>query len=291
MTFWKTAAVAAALCGAAGVGAAMAPVGHAQGARVVTPRNVEVFSLGGGRLGVSVSDLEESDLKNKPSGGVGVDAVDEDSPAAKAGLRKGDVVVEYDGERVRSVRQFSRLVSETPVGRSVPAAVMRDGQRVAVNVAPRESDAARLLRGDGWREFEELRAVPRMPARPTTPRAAPLPPSIETFMWGRGNQLGITTDDISEQLGEYFGVKQGVLVTHVRTDSVAAKVGLKAGDVITSVNGSTVEDTSELRRRLARMAGGEEFTLSVTRDKKSLTLKGKLEPSGTRRRSTTRSIL
>ena len=151
MKFWKTAALGLALAGAAAAGAALAPVAEAQGVRVVTPR-ADVFTLGGARIGISVRDLEGADLKNAPSSGVLVDAVDEGSPAEKAGLRKGDVIVEFDGERVRSVRQFTRLVGETPAGRTVTAAVQRDGQRVSVNVTPRESDGFRVFDGDGWRE-------------------------------------------------------------------------------------------------------------------------------------------
>ena len=295
MKFWKTAALGAALAGAAGVGAAVAPVGYAQSG-VVSPSRVELFNFGSGRIGIAVSDLEESDVKGKASSGVVIDSVDEDSPAAKAGLKKGDVVVEFDGERVRSVRQFTRLVTETPAGRTVAAAVQRDGQRVSVNITPRETDAFRVFEGDSWRVLDELRAR-RAPARPVAPtrpappsRPTPAPRALDPFVWVSGNQLGVTVQTLSDQLGEYFGVKEGVLVTAVRADSVAARAGVKAGDVITSVNGSAVDTEAELRRQVQRL-GAEEFTLTVMRDKKSTTLKGKLDPPSNSRRRTTRSIL
>ena len=98
-----------------------------------------------------------------------------------------------------------------------------------------------------------------------------------------GNTLGITVSELSSQLAEYFGSKDGVLVTSVSDDSAAAKAGVKAGDVITSLNGATVGSASELRRRIQRLPNGEKITLGVMRDKKSVTLKGKVEQPRNRR--------
>lgn len=282
MRFLKTTALAAALAGAAGVGAAVLPVGHAQSVKVA-PRGVEVMTFGGGRIGVAVSELEAAD--GKGTSGVRVDSVDEGGPAEQAGLRKGDVVVEFDGERVRSVRQFSRLVSETPVGRTVNAAVMRDGQRVTVSLAPRENDSFRFFESDSWRVLDELRAR----RAPTPP--APLPPPMDSLLRFRSNQLGVTVNALTDQLGDYFGTRTGVLVTSVQDDSLASRIGVKAGDVITTINGATVEDSTELRRRMDRIEAGEEFTVGVMRDKKALTLKGKIDPARTRRSTGTRTIL
>jgi serine protease Do len=278
MRFLKTTALTAALAGAAGVGAAVQPVGHAQNVRVDAPRDVQVYSLRGGRIGIAVSELETAETKS--GFGVRVDSVDEGSPAEKAGLRKGDVVTEFDGERVRSVRQFTRLVTETPVGRTVNAVAMRDGQRVTMSITPRENDGIRLFNGNEWRVLDELRAR-RAPT--------PVPPTFETFFRG-SNQLGVTVNALTDQLGEYFGTNMGVLVTSVQDDSLASRIGVKAGDVITAVNGATVEDSAELRRRMDRIDDGEEFTITVMRDKKAVTLKGKIEPRS-RRSTATRTIL
>ena len=287
MRFFKTTALAAALTGAAGVGAAVLPVGHAQGVRAVAPRDMQVVTFGAGRIGVAVSDLEASE--GKTTVGVRVDSVDEGSPAEKAGLRKGDVVVEFDGERVRSVRQFTRLVGETPVGRTVSASVLRDGQRTTISVTPRENDSFRVFDSEGWRVLDELRAARRpTPTRPPTP---PLPPQMDSLFRLRSNQLGVTVNTLTDQLGDYFGTRTGVLVMSVQEESLASRIGVKAGDVITAINGATVEDWAELRRRMDRIEEGEEFTISVMRDKKALSLKGKIEPSRSRRSTTARTIL
>lgn len=300
MNAWKSAALAAALITAGGLGAAFWPAAHAQTV-ARTPRAVEIVGRGS-RLGVTIRDAEEADAKtNKmtaPSGVV-IEEVREDSPAAKAGLKKGDVVVEFDGERVRSVRQFTRLVQETPSGRKTQASVMRDGQRVNVTVEPRESDGLNVF-ADG-KDLSVLRDfagdfafdIPR-PAMPAPP-AAPMPPAppafpdFDTFVWRGSNTLGITVGDLSEQLAQYFGTKDGVLVTSVADNSPASKAGIKAGDVITSVNGTDVTSPSDLRRRIQRLQDGDEFTLGVVRDKKALTVKGKAET--TRPKPAHRSIV
>jgi serine protease DegQ len=94
---------------------------------------------------------------------------------------------------------------------------------------------------------------------------------------------------LSQQLAEYFGTKDGVLVTSVADDSAASKAGIKAGDVITSFNGSGVTAPSDLRRRIQQLQDGDEFTIGVIRDKKGVTLKGKAER--TRPRRTYRSVI
>ena len=105
----------------------------------------------------------------------------------------------------------------------------------------------------------------------------------------RETTLGITVGDLSDQLAQYFGTKDGVLVTSVADDSAAAKAGVKAGDVITSFNGTDVTSPSNLRSRIQRLQDGDEFTVGVVRDKKSMTLKGKAETLRPHR--TTRTVI
>lgn len=291
MSFWQKTALGAALVGAVGFGAAVAPTVSGQSrARVAVAPDVQVFSLGGGRLGVTISDIEAADSKTTP--GVRIDEIEEGSPAEKAGFQKGDIVIEFDGERVRSTRQFSRLVSETPPGRQVTAIVSRNGQRSTLTVTPRDSSAYSFLDSENRRALETLEGrlrvlptpvPPRAPATPRAPRA-PEPPAIERFFYS-GGTLGVTTNSLSDQLQEYFGAKGGLLVTSVTDDSAAAKAGVKAGDVIVSVNGRSVDDPFELRREVQRLDQGEEFTLEIVRDRKAMTLKGKIEERSSRRRT------
>jgi serine protease Do len=304
MKLWKTAALVVALIGAAGIGALLPPIAHGQSTTRTAPRALEVISGRGSQIGVSVRDVDEEDVKaGKLTGqaGVLIEEVTPESPAEKAGLKQGDVVVDYDGERVRSVRQFIRLVQETPPGRKVQATVARNGQKSSVTLEPRQNDGVRVFGDLGrLRDLEDLGRnfafdLPTPPARPSrpappTPPKPPAFPDFESFIWRSGNSLGITTADLSPQLAEYFGAKDGVLVTSVANDSAAARAGVKAGDVITALNGSTVDSPSELRRRIQRLESGDEFTLDVVRDKKSTTVKGKIDERRDRRR-TLRSVV
>ena len=311
MKGWKIAAWTAALILAAGIGASFAPAAHGQEkvarmqakiVRVQAPRAVEILT-GGSRIGVSIRDLEEADAKTVKGAATGVlvEDVGTDTPAEKAGIRKGDVIVEFDGERVRSARQLTRLVQETPAGRSVQAALIRDGQRTAVTLTP----TARTRGGfDNLSEIEDwardfryrvLPGAPVPPARPVPP-TPPAPPRARRFdvpfdgLFRTGNRLGIEVAALSSQLAEYFGAKEGALVTSVAADSAAAKAGIKAGDVITSIDGKTIADPADVRRAVLALDEGDEFTVAVMRDRKTVTLKGKAEWQE-RRRSTSRTIL
>jgi len=297
MKAWKWAALVAALITAGGLGAAFSPPAHGQSARATAPRALEILTGRGSQIGVSIRDVEDDDAKTGKlpgSSGVVIEEVSEDSPAARAGLKKGDVVVEFDGERVRSVRQFTRLVHETPAGRKIQTALVRDGQRVTVTVEPRESSGFSFAGGDEMRvfrdfgrSFDDVPAPPARPARPFPPEppTPPVPafPDFQSFVYRSGSSLGLTVGDLSSQLAEYFGTKDGALVTSVYDDSAAAKAGIKAGDVITSFNGAEVTDPSDLRRRIQRLQSGDEFTVGIMRDKKPLTLKGKIETARNRR--------
>ena len=98
-------------------------------------------------------------------------------------------------------------------------------------------------------------------------------------------RLGVQVETLSDQLGEYFGVKGGgVLVSSVTAASPAEKAGLKAGDVITAVNGTAVRDAGELVEELREAGDGREVRLDVVRDKKTTTVTATLEPAARSRR-------
>ena len=83
---------------------------------------------------------------------------------------------------------------------------------------------------------------------------------------------GVSLAPVSDQLAAYFGVERGALVSSVATDSPAARAGLKAGDVITSMNGRTVADVSDVLEEVRRTDGGASIAITVMRDKKELKL-------------------
>jgi len=235
-------------------------------------RSVVIRSGSRSFLGVGVAEIDAERakaLKLKEERGVEITRVEPDSPADKAGLKKGDVVLEYNGQRVEGTEQFVRLVRETPPGRKVTLLISRDGQTQTVTATigatkgrafaldmerlEREMDRVR-------REAEELRVF-RMPDLPSP------------MMSWRTTVLGIEAESLGEQLAEYFGVKEGVLVRTVFKDSPAEKAGIKAGDVITKVGDDKVASPQELSRRL-REARREQKTVALTlvRNRKEMTV-------------------
>jgi S1-C subfamily serine protease len=284
---------------------------------------IQVLPGGGPRLGVQIRDIERDELARlklaSPNGVVVVD-VTKDSAAERAGVKANDVIVQFDGENIRSAQHLTRLVRETAPARTVKMALMRDGKRIEVDVTPSAMvDALDVLvnrdeiRRDVEREMQalrdqlrEFRYERRVPAPPAPPQA-PLPPGSEApryrqptmppgegdvFRWfgdgpagpfglllspGRG-RLGVTVQELTPDLAAYFGVSDGVLVSGVDADRPAAKAGLKAGDVITAIDGKAVKSSVDLIQQLAGKQS--EVTIAVTRDKKALTLKATLDSPG-----------
>lgn len=298
MRFWKAGAAAAIVIGAA---AAILFGGAKAHGQVVRERDIirepleramQVLTVArGSRIGVGIADITAADVaaKKLPSeSGVLIEEVEDDTPASRAGLKAGDVILEFDGERVRSVSQLRRLIQETPAGRRIAMPVSRDGQRMTVTIEPAapRGDAPLLHR---------LEAAPRPPRapRPPTPPIVSRTPAPEAWRMPRlevfpesflfstgGGRLGVSTQPLGDQLAKHFGVASGVLVTSVTESSAASKAGVRAGDVITKVNAAAIDDTGDLLRGLGE-AGGE-VTLEIVRDRKPQTLKATLEPVRTR---------
>jgi membrane-associated protease RseP (regulator of RpoE activity) len=232
----------------------------------------------GVELGVTIRDLDSEQAKS--GSGAVVEDVRAGSAAEKAGIHKGDVIVEFDGERVRGQRHLSRLVSETPEGRTVKTAVMRDGKRIDLSVTP--ATAERAARSD----FEFFVPGPdHMPGMPgegrrfffsDEPHMQPFKRGDGFFMTGRG-RLGVGIESLTPQLADYFGTKGGALVTSVQPDSPAAKAGLRAGDVITTVNGNEIKDPRGLTDAVGSAADGASLNLGYVRDKKAGTATATLE--------------
>lgn len=247
-------------------------------------RRIQILEGRGSAIGVSIRDLnadEAAKAKLPRAGGASVQAVEDGSPAAKAGLRVDDVIVEFDGERVRSARHLTRLVQETADGRTIKATIVRNGTRQTLDVTPEASArpvAADIVLPDIQREIERgMRAIPRNFSFDFDPDFG--------FSGSAPRRLGITAAPLTDQLAAYFKVKEGVLVSSVTPDSPAAKAGLRAGDVITSVNGRSMDSPRELTEELRDAKPGADVELGITRDGKATTLKATI-PETERRRFT-----
>jgi len=237
--------------------------------------NVQVFlDSDGSWLGVETSEVTQpkaKDLHLPAERGAVVGKVLPDSPAAKAGLKQNDVVTEINGQRVEGTTQFRRMIHEIPAGRPVQLTVWRDGRSQTINAILGKSEARHssgMINGQDRFSF-------RMPNIPEMPEVAGLG-DLSNFVFRTPGQtrLGINAEDLQGDFGNYFGATdgEGVLVREVFPDSPAAKAGLKAGDVITSVGGERVHTTSELRDKLRGGKDAKSLSLGVLRNRSSLNL-------------------
>lgn len=239
-------------------------------------------------LGVSTQEIT-SDLRdglNYKGAGVLVSRVVSDSPASRAGIKKGDVLVTYNSRTIDTADELTEVVRASRVGQSVALSIVHDGVKrsVTAKLAEWPSDESDLY---------DTPVAPRAPTAPRAPRAPraysfkmdgddfDMGPGIQMFRgMGRG-RLGVQIQDLNSDLGDALGVPggKGVLVTDVVDDTPASKVGIKGGDVIVSVEGSTVEDTGDLRRELAKHEGKVSITLVRRGVKRTVTPELEAKPS------------
>jgi serine protease Do len=245
---------------------------------------------GAGWLGVSISELtaeKAKELKLPDARGVAIDQVGENAPAAKSGLKKGDVVTEYNGQRVEGALEFERLVRETPPNHTAKLSIWRDGRSQSISVVM--GDAAEAHNG-AQNAFWFNRRPPASAGFPMpdlrAPGASPNPQRQRGFEDREPTpSLGVGAQDLSGQLGNYFGVPdgQGVLVTDVHAGSAGEKAGLKAGDVITKLDGERVHNVEELRTQLRAKHDAATVTLGVFRKGNEVSLTAAPEKPQARR--------
>lgn len=270
------------------------PGGHAD-----SPPRQPTLPGPGGYIGLGLLDLSDDaarDLGLVDPHGVEVASVSSGSPAAEAGLKEGDIVLTYRGERVQGYLHLARLVRETPAGRAVELGTVRDGERRAVEVTieerPENWSGRRVIAGvreridDAIGRFGTARV--RVERRGSRDCDDCDDESSDTgFLFDfdmpmvrvhtQNGRLGADLEKIDGQLAEYFGAEQGLLVRSVRRESPAEEAGLLAGDVILAVDGKEASGFGALGRAFARSDGGA-VTLEILRDREELDLTVDLRP-------------
>jgi len=222
----------------------------------------------GAYLGVDISDVTAerlSALKLKEEKGVEVTMVDQDAPAGKAGIKEHDVILSMNGTTVESGAQLRRMIHETPAGRVVSFGISRDGQPMSVKVqlADRKKEYAY---GPKMKDFHfEMPDVHVMPDIDI--------PSINMVVVSTSARSGLMVENITPQLGEFFGVKNGngVLVRSVEKGSRAEKAGFRAGDIIVKVNDESIHDTSDFTHAV-KARNGSTVNVGVVRERKEQNL-------------------
>jgi len=259
-----------------------------------------------GYLGIMLQDLTPSISKALQMGdrpGVIVNDVLDGSPAEKAGLQDGDVILELNGQAATSQAALTEAVRGLAPGDKANLVVLRDGRqtKLAAVAGKREARAEWPAAPDAeqMKEFEKLQKLEGLEGLKNLkdlegmqwfedgdtkvmvlPRGDGKAP--RAFFHGEGDGdhqviiramdddrgwLGLRMDALNGQLGEYFGVKDGagVLVTEVVEDSPAAKAGLRAGDVIVKAGDTEVGTPDALHEAMAGTKAGDELSLQVLR--------------------------
>ena len=205
-----------------------------------------------GWLGVRIQSLDTdmAEAMGLPDAhGALIASVDNTGPGQKAGLRNGDVVLRFDDKDIPDMRRLPRVVAATPLGKKVDVVVWRDGKKVtlAATVGEMPEDPA-----------EKLARTKRDPQKPAQPR--------------EGTQVipgtGLTVATLSPTLRERFGLAEesnGVVVTEIKGDSVAAEKGLRPGDLMIEADHKPLRTPQDLTRAIeeGRKAGQRSLLLRV----------------------------
>src|SRR5215471_2862898 len=242
------------------------------------------FNLDGSYLGVFVEEVTADRMKElglSQERGAVIMKVVKDSPGEIAGLKENDVIISFNGRPVDSVREFERLLGETPAGRTVSIDVLRNGNRQTFSAVVSKRDNLGWTKS--YRENAERLSQQWQSYRNFTPSPGDFAPLYGNFDLDSGGtyflatrpRLGISAEPITDQLAGFFGVKEGhgVLVSEVTEGSPAAKAGLKAGDVIVAIDDGRVENVSDLRNQLSKkQEGAVVFKLVRNHEETSVTV-------------------
>jgi serine protease Do len=223
--------------GSVGIGFAI-PINEA---KTILPQLQAKGQVTRGWLGVGIQAVTPELVKAlhlpKDEGAL-VAQVQANSPAAAAGLKPGDVIVEYEGHPVSRMAELPRLVAATPIGQSASLKVLRDGQPLTLTATIAEHPGA-------------TEAAPAAPAR---------------------EELGITVQPLTPALAQQLGVpdRSGLVVTGVKDGGPAAEAGLQPGDVILQADRKPVSTGADLRKVLAEHKAGGPVLLWIRRKDISL---------------------
>lgn len=222
-------------------------------------------------LGVTLSEIDEE--------GTRVAGVADDSPAAEAGLEKGDRIVGIEGKKVLSSRDVVRAVRAASPGDKVTIRILRDGDEKTLTATlagrkTRERHEFRFVTPEGEDIDIEMPDIPEMPDTPWPPGHG-----MHVFAGGSRTWLGVELHPMSPELREALKAPsdRGLLINRVVEDSPAKAAGLQAGDVIIAVGGKGVEGIGDIGEALRDREAGDSVEVKVVRDGSERTLNVKLD--------------
>jgi serine protease Do len=161
--------------------------------------------------------------------GVVVTEVRPDTPAAKAGLKPGDIVLKFAGKSVSGPRELQSLVEQAKIGNTEPLLILRDGKQMALNVTSAELPSETSVAGNPAIEMKKGETT-------------------------RFDKLGIQAETLTSKIAEQLGVSadQGVVITDVRSGSPADLAGLSTGMIITEANRQPVKSVEDFSNALGQ---------------------------------------
>jgi serine protease Do len=164
-----------------------------------------------------------------------INEITKGSPADKAGLERGDIILSYDGRQIDELNDLPRLVAATPVDKTVDVTIFRDGKKRTVKVA-----IGKLAEGD-----QEVAA------------------SVEE----KGVAVGITAANLTPELVQRFSLvgDEGILITKIEPDSPAAAANLRVGDLIVEVDGKAINAVGDFEKIVGTMPRGKVLRLLIQR--------------------------
>jgi serine protease Do len=246
-------------------------------AEIMDEPNPSLRSSSQGYMGVLVGDVDSdaaAKLKLKEVRGAVITLIDHDAPAAKAGIRVNDVVVQVNGQTIEGAEQFSRILREIPAGRTVTLVISRDGnlQTIAVELADRKK-----MEHDVWNRLDNGGGDPSGGAPGMGILGGAGGGDVPTggfhlpFIGTSTLNVGAMVEPLTSQMAEYLGIEGGLMIRQVARKSEAEKAGLKAFDVILKVGPESVSTTSDWDRAL-RANQNKPVPVTILRDRRQQTV-------------------
>jgi serine protease Do len=228
-------------------------VGFALPSRTAVEVYNQIISFGRvrrGFLGIYLEELKPQVARlNKVEEGQGVlvkDVTSEDSPAARAGIRSGDIIIGLNGQKVSNVREFIRSVAALQIGTNATVTFVRDGQKHTVTVKIEER-----------RREEEPPEIMQMPFDPHHPRGLP--------QTTKG--IGLKVRTLTAEQARLRGLEgvRGAMIVEVEPGSPAHQNGAEAGDILTQINNKPVHSEEDFLRLTRELKSGDDVVLKVLR--------------------------
>jgi len=222
-----------------------------------------------GYLGVLVSDVDNDSatrLKLKETRGALITLIDHDAPAGHAGLHVNDVVLELNGQRVEGAEQFGRMLKEIPAGRKINLLIGRDGatQTMEIQLCDRK-----VMEQDVWNKLgQQADGGSAAPTKGILAGNGDLGvPGFHMPFLGSTLNVGAMVEPLTQQMFDFLGIRNGILVKQVARKSEAATAGLKPHDVILKVGNEVITTTADWDRAL-RSNQNKPVQVTILRDGK-----------------------